>query len=225
MKISRVVSDKLQSNMYLIKENGHAVVIDPCSDTSAGEGLKIDRILITHEHYDHISGVNAWKEAYHAPLLCSRTCAEIIRDSRKNMARYFDALCEIQSWIALDHIPLSDPAYKAEADEIFEQYYSFEWQGHIFKLYELPGHSKGGMGIFLDDTIYFSGDNLIPGMEVELRFPGGNRAEWASITKPFLDALPSSITVYPGHHHHFIMEEKKNDRTRKTGSSGRNSGG
>lgn len=34
MEIKRFESDMMASNMYLPSENGHAVVIDPCRDTS-----------------------------------------------------------------------------------------------------------------------------------------------------------------------------------------------
>lgn len=51
MEIKRFESDMMASNMYLLSENGHAVVIDPCRDTSPGSGLKTDALILTHEHY------------------------------------------------------------------------------------------------------------------------------------------------------------------------------
>ena len=63
IEIKRYVSGLLSSNMYVISEAGHAIVIDPFEDTTPSEGLTVDCILLTHEHYDHISGVNIWKKA------------------------------------------------------------------------------------------------------------------------------------------------------------------
>ena len=62
--------------MYVVKEGEHAIVIDPFDDTTPSKGLIIDYIILTHEHYDHISGVNVWKKTRDVPVLCSRPCAE-----------------------------------------------------------------------------------------------------------------------------------------------------
>lgn len=55
--------DLIDSRMYLLISNDKALIIDPCVNTDALQLLKdkniIDVIvLLTHEHYDHISGVN-----------------------------------------------------------------------------------------------------------------------------------------------------------------------
>ena len=62
MIVERVDSGLLNSSMYVVSENGHAIVIDPCLITDAADKFIIDYLFITHEHYDHIFGVNAWKE-------------------------------------------------------------------------------------------------------------------------------------------------------------------
>lgn len=84
MIIERYDSGLLDSSMYVVSENGHAIIIDPCMDTSPAERFDIDYLLVTHEHYDHIFGVNAWKACCSAPLMCSEVCAERIRNSKKN---------------------------------------------------------------------------------------------------------------------------------------------
>ena len=145
MTITPYPSDLLVSNMYVIEDGGHAIVVDPSRDTAPARGLAIDKILITHEHYDHISGVNAWKEISHAPLLCSARCAERIRDPRKNVARHFDAFCQLQTMLSDYSLPETEPAYACFADEVFEDEISFDWRGHRLRLFEIPGHSPGSV--------------------------------------------------------------------------------
>lgn len=205
MIVQRFDSGLLSSNMYLVEENGHAIVIDPARDTNSGEGLSIDLILITHEHYDHISGVNAWKEKYGAPLLCSEACAGRIIDSRKNQARHFDTFCEIQTWIEVDSLPDIDTEYTCQADETFRDEKVFKWQGHTFRLIEIPGHSPGSIGIFLDDEQFFSGDSILEGQEVELRFPGGSKKQWHEIGEPRIKEIPSGTQIWPGHYDGFLL--------------------
>ena len=207
MEIIRYESDLLCSNMYLIKENNSAVLIDPYRNTNLADGLNIVRIILTHEHYDHISGVNEWKKKTNAPVLCSKICAENIQSSRKNMARLFEVFCELQSWMVLDKIPKADENYTCQADETFEDKMDFEWQGHKLHLFELPGHSSGSIGILLDNKFFFSGDSLIEGKEIELRFPGGSKAKWEKTGASRLALIPEGITVYPGHFKEFVYKK------------------
>ena len=206
MEIRRYDSGILSSNMYVITENGHTLVIDPALDTSPGENLLIDLMIITHEHYDHISGVNAWKKKYHAPLLCSEACAARIQDPKKNQARHFDTFCEIQSWMQIGTLPQIDTGYTCKAERTFRDATGFEWQGHTIRLIEIPGHSPGSIGIYIDEVHFFSGDSLLKDTEIELRFPGGSRKQWLEIGEPRVKAVPKGTVIWPGHFESFVLE-------------------
>ena len=197
--IRRYESGLLSSNMFLVVEGEHAVVIDPFADTSPAQGLTVDYIFLTHEHYDHISGVNAWKRERDIPVICSRACAERIHDPQKNLAFYFKEFCELQTWIKLEEIPTYNMHYSCQADRTFEDKMDMEWLGHTWRLFELPGHSMGSIGILLDNDKFFSGDSLMQDCETALRLPGGSRKKWNEISIPRLKELPQNIRVYPGH--------------------------
>lgn len=194
----------MASNMYVVTEGSHAIVIDPFRDTSRAYGLTVDWILLTHEHYDHISGVNAWKTTTGATVLCSKSCAESIQDPRKNLSNHFKEFCELQSWIKLSEVPPENTIYSCCADASFEDEWHFEWMGHQWYLFEIPGHSMGSAGIILDGLHFFSGDSLLEYDEIELRMPGGSRKKWKEIGAPRLAQLPDGIQVYPGHFETFI---------------------
>lgn len=76
MQIKRYVSELMASNMYVIQEDRHAIVIDPYDNIFVANLLHIDKIILTHEHYDHISGVNVWREITSAPVLCSKAAVK-----------------------------------------------------------------------------------------------------------------------------------------------------
>lgn len=209
MEIRRYESDLLSSNMFVVVEGMRAIVIDPFRDTTPVKGLRFDKIILTHEHYDHISGVNMWKEKTGAPVLCSKACAENIQDCRKNMAHLFKEFCELQTWFKVEKKPDMDRFYTCSSDEVFEDRVEFQWEGHDFHLFEVPGHSMGSIGIILDDKCFFSGDSLFGNREIELRFPGGNRKKWESIGKPRIDSLPKRLKVYPGHFNDFIYQGRE----------------
>ena len=208
IEIKRYVSDLLASNMYVVRDGNHAVVIDPFEDTTPSEGLIIDYIILTHEHYDHISGVNVWKEKTNAIVLCSSLCSENIQDPKKNFARYFKEFCEIQTWMILDEIPYSNPDFKCIADRVFVDKLTFQWIEHEFELFEIPGHSLGSIGIIIDGKYFFSGDSLMENFEIELRMPGGNRKKWHEIGETRIACIPNGIKVYPGHFNEFVYQRK-----------------
>ena len=205
MEIRRYVSDLLSSNMYVIVEDSHAIVIDPFRDTAPAEGLTVDYILLTHEHYDHISGVNEWKRVVGAPVLCSEACAENIQNPRKNLANHFQDFCELQTWVELDRLPDADAGYACQADETFEDKKILTWRRHTYILFEMPGHSLGSIGILVDEKDFFSGDSLIKGHEIALRFPGGSRTKWKTVGEPRLAAIPKGTRIWPGHFDGFVL--------------------
>ncbi len=205
MTIDAYDSGLLHSNMYVIRDNGHAVVIDPCSDTEPGRNVTVDWILLTHEHYDHISGVNAWKTGTGARVLCSKSCADRLGDPNKTLTRLFPIFCEMQTWFELDSVPQTDLAYTCEADRTFEQETVFQWQGHEIRLTETPGHSPGSILILLDNRYLFSGDTIFEDRPVALRFPGGSARQWEEWGKPAVSRLPDGLQVYPGHFRPFIL--------------------
>lgn len=194
--------------MYIIAENGHAIVIDPCKDILPATSLNVDLLLVTHEHYDHISGVNEWKSATGAKLLCSKTCAANIKNPSKNMSRYFDAFCEMQSWMKLDDLRIKPEEYICKADKVFEDQISFTWQGHKVKLQEIPGHSAGSIGIFIDESDFFSGDSVLKDYEVELRLPGGNLKKWEEIGRKRIEHIQNGTRIWPGHFECFIFTKR-----------------
>lgn len=205
MDIRRYDTGLLASSMYLIVDGCHAVVIDPCRNTCVAQGLKVDLLVATHEHYDHISGVNAWKECYGAPLLCSAVCAQNLRSPRKNLARYFEAFCELQTWVPVTQIPQADANYTCEADWTFTDVAQWRWRGHVFDFMEIPGHSQGSIGILLDGIHFFSGDSLMRGQSIELHFPGGSEELWKRVGKPRVESLPAGTHVWPGHFDGFVL--------------------
>lgn len=205
MTIETYDSGLLHSNMYVITENNHAIVIDPCLNTEPGNNRIVDWIVLTHEHYDHISGVNAWKKETEGTVLCSKACADRLGDPRKTLARIFPEFCQLQTWFPLDSIPQTDTEYRSEADQTFDNELTISWEGHEIRLTETPGHSPGSVIILLDNRYLFSGDTLFEDRPIELRFPGGNAKKWKERSEIIINQLPDGLQVFPGHFGTFIL--------------------
>ena len=208
MIIKRYVSNLLFSIMYVLSENSHAIIIDPFEKYDVAKDLELDMIIVTHEHYDHISGVNGWKKRFHVPLLCSDECATNIEDPKKNMARYFDVFCKIQTYGEQDLDVFIDKNYMCYADFTFKYELSFRWQKNIFNLFSLPGHSSGSIGIIVNQLYFFSGDSLLPDCSTEFRFPGGSEMDWNCISIKKIERIQEEVIVYPGHRDKFLMRDR-----------------
>lgn len=200
----------LCSNMYLISETDHGIILDPHSDRAmliqiGAAAKQIDYIILTHEHYDHISGTNALRKRFGCPVLCSDACAARIKDPVANLSHYFNAYAQMQTGEPITDEILLTEDYVTYADATFAGQMTLDWQGHRLELTETPGHSPGSICILLDGTFLFSGDTLLPSGKAMTRFPGGSSRRYREKAIPYLRSLPPDTTVYPGHYEAFRL--------------------
>lgn len=162
----------IDAKMYCILGNNSALIIDPCLSIEAKEFLQAQNVkeiimLLTHEHIDHISGVNMLREICQCKVICSKKCAERIIDSRKNGAVYLEGMYSMRSLEELEQIKeLNLTDYTCSADQAFDNNLKFEYYGLNIECIEMPGHSPGGIVIIINDKYIFSGDNYISGKKL-----------------------------------------------------------
>lgn len=209
MKITTYISPLLEQNMYIVGEDRHCIVIDPYYDENVAvllENKIVDLILLTHEHYDHISGVNKFKEMYGCKLLANSKCNYNLQRPTKNFSKYFEAYYEFQSDLKKPDFDF-DNNYSCSADEIFEESITFKWQNNTVFIKVVPGHSAGGNFIFFNENTLFSGDILLDESVPAAKFPGGNQKAFIDVALPYINTLPPDIVVYPGHGDSFSLQE------------------
>ena len=127
------------------------IMIDPGSndeeiyDFLKEENIEIKYIFLTHNHPDHIAGLDNAKEKLNVPIVISRLDGQNIHDKRYTMMRLFrlkELECDVD--IMLEHL---------EEIKICHDI--------IFKFHLTPGHSLGSMCIELMDTdVVFVGDTV-----------------------------------------------------------------
>ena len=209
LKIERTVDRQPTGNCYVLMEDGAAVIIDPNNYEQIEEILRQNQVtpelvLLTHEHGDHISGLNALREHYRFQTIASLPCSQRIQDIRSNLSRIFGVyLIFITGERVRDY-----PKFVCEAADVtFEDRLLFAWKDHSIEMVLTPGHSPGSCAILIDGEILFPGDSLFGDRQVVTRFDGGSSEDYETKAKPFYQSLPPDMPVYPGHGEKFLLKD------------------
>ena len=211
MDIITLVTGYMGSNIYLVIEKGHTVIIDPScfeliTDFVDNNELKIDFGILTHEHCDHTYGVGFLKDKFQCPIIASKICCERLMNPKSNYSAYYSAMMAISD--NKDSIQKTIKPFSEQADITFSSDYEVTWQNHNFFLKETPGHTDGSVCILLDNKFLFSGDSLFGDQKTNLRFPTGSKTKYEKITIPWLRSLPKGTHVYPGHYKNFELHAR-----------------
>ena len=207
----------VNANMYVIVENEEAVVIDPHKDEEVTTFLKdvgVKKILIipTHEHHDHTSGIYWYQQNFESQLICQQETADVMMSKRYLHPMVISFILEEMDrkngTHTLEEFKQSFVMRNYLADLTFDEEWTMNWYGHIFKFFHIPGHSKGSSLIILDDKVAFTGDSLIQDWPIITRFPGSNHNKYVEYTLPLLqEKLKESYTILPGHGKPFVLGE------------------
>lgn len=193
-------------NSYVLSTGGASIVIDPNNYAQIKAALgenRLDYIILTHEHFDHIMAVNALKDDYGAPLVAQSNTSLNITSPLKNLSRFSGYLMELMNVKAgakVDEISLQ------RADIEFNESLELCWQGFKISLFHTPGHSDGSSCILINDWL-FCGDSLFS--HTETSFIGGARARRVYERKsvPFFSSLDKNMRVFAGHYDSFLLKD------------------
>lgn len=203
----------IESNMFILISDKKALVIDPNENEEAAhllkeKGVEQVTILLTHEHYDHISGVNFFRDRWPCVVYGNQHCKEMVPEPTKNMAAFFMVMFISKEEEEQNKArELFSEDYCCEVDIGFEGTLDIQWEELTLHLLETPGHSPGSICIVVKDSAVFTGDSLVQGAKVITRLPGGSRKAYQNVTRPFLEGLPQDMLVFPGHGEESLMKE------------------
>lgn len=197
--IKRIINNPIDSNCYVIRKckNTECLIVDPGDKHSLElldylntNNLKPSHIILTHEHFDHISGVTKLREEFDCKIIASKTCSDNIQHPKKNLSIFYDQIgfhCE-------------------PADIVFhDEELLFVWADIIITLFKTPGHSEGSICVIIKDNL-FTGDTINKGEKTITKLPGGNPSRLKNSISKILSLKKSINTVYPGHNNPFKFE-------------------
>ena len=216
--VYRSVYAPVKSNMFTLITGNEAVVLDPNEDKDLlvlleDKGVKRIHILLTHGHYDHISGVQWLNEHFETEVFCQKKCADRLMNSKRPLSRLVAIVLAAQDARDGGHryqdFKDSYKPFTIIADRTFDKEERFQIGSLEFLATSTPGHSEGSSCYQLFDKVVFSGDTLLRDTPVILKFPGGNKEDYYNVAYPFLKGLEKESIVMPGHGDPFILKDAK----------------
>jgi hydroxyacylglutathione hydrolase len=190
-KIHSFVTGPIQENAYLCHAEGfqEAVLIDPGDEAGRLEqeiralGLKLEWILATHGHFDHVGAVAGLAKAFGARF-AMHEADEFLLERLEDTAAFYGQQATTRPVI-------SQPLRAGEVVTV---------PGFTLKVLGTPGHTPGGLCYYhAESGSLFSGDTLFEGTVGRSDTEGGSHATLiASIHRELL-SLPDTTRVYPGH--------------------------
>ncbi len=213
--IIRIASEETSANSYLLAEENAVLLIDV---TEPGKILHLlekyhwqpEEILLTHEHVDHICGLNALRTAFPGVrVTASAACSSRIGDHRANLSAIYVML--VHAYTGIICPDRHDPFECAPCENTFDETADMIWRGHTLQLKRCPGHSPGSAVILLDHTYLFSGDYLLPEDKINLTLPEGAPDEYAASTQPWLrQTVSAGMLIFPGHGEPYVYSGAAN---------------
>lgn len=204
IQVKSFINQLMSSNCYVVFDDKtlRCFVIDPGSQYSEKEiefidskKLKLDYIILTHEHSDHTWGCNALLEKYNPKLICSELC-------KYNLSSAGDAYFQY-------YYEETDYTYSVKRiDYTIESLNnSLAWSDHIIKFINTPGHSMGSVCIELDNAL-FTGDTLMRYKPYVNKRNGSMELYKKSISM-LMTTYSGETMIYPGHGEPFKLKNIK----------------
>jgi hydroxyacylglutathione hydrolase len=181
----------VQENCYLVRPQGgdRAVLVDPGDEAprllaaiEAAE-VKLDAILLTHTHFDHVGAVAPVARATGAPVVCPELEVPVLQDVMAYVP--WPGFGPFESW---------DPERTVRGGE------TLELAGLTFDVLFTPGHSPGHVTYSVrGESALLSGDVLFRGSIGRDDLPGGDGPTLMRSIAMLLERFGDDTRLLPGH--------------------------
>ena len=188
MRIRTLYPGSWGANCYLLINGNSAAVVDPSPSAEqilqalAEEDARLQYILLTHGHFDHITSLDTLRDRTSVPAMIHESELTFPSDSRKNAFYY---LFHMERACRTPEKGFRDGDTLLLGDE-------------EIRVLHTPGHTCGSVCFLCNDQFLLTGDTLFDGDRGRTDLYSGNEGRLL-LTLEQLRDLPQKLPIYPGH--------------------------
>ena len=179
------------SYFYIDDETRHGFLIDPGAQADKllkiieRENFTIEKILLTHGHFDHIGAVNELQARLNVEVCMQKNGRDYVKNPVWNLSAYFN----------LD-MTLDDVTYLDDYSEITLT----ANKNFGVELIPLAGHTTDGAIYYSKkDSVAFVGDSIFLNSIGRTDFPGGDAQTLYKNLQEKIFTLPAETVLLSGH--------------------------
>ena len=204
MILKTEVSDVFATNcyFYIDDETRHGFLIDAGAQADKlfeiieRENFTIEKILLTHGHFDHIGAVKELQNRLKVEVCMQKNGCDYVKNPIWNLSAYFGLD------ITLDNVNYLEDFSKITLES--NKNFSLE-------LIPLAGHTTDGAIYYsATDSVAFVGDSIFLSSLGRTDFPGGDELALYKNLKEKVLTLPPETVLLSGHSDPTTVENEKN---------------
>lgn len=195
VKVVKITVGNWKENCYLVSCDDEAWIIDPGDDFETIISIlnlndyKLQGIINTHGHFDHIGAVTEIKEKYNVPFY--------IHSNDKRLVTQGNLYRRMVGDTRIYRTPL--------IDEFLDDLVFLKLKEHKILIHHTPGHTNGGV-CFEIGGFLFAGDMLLKNSITLSNLPGTNK-ELMSLSLKYIFENFKKFIIYPGHGNSFVLDD------------------
>ena len=187
-----VFIDEHTKSGFLIDPGAQAGII---YDAIVRNGWTIEKILLTHGHFDHLGAAEQLRRQLAAPVYVYPSDAPYLTDTYLNLSGQSGQ-------------PITVPHYEELHDG--ETIRLKANSGFYLKVIHTPGHTPGSVTYYsAQERVAFVGDTLYEHGLGLTHFPGGNVRELERSIIDKILTLPSDVVLLSGHSSPITVEQQR----------------
>ncbi len=187
LTLSHFTGGIAQTNGWLLRLHDQAIAIDAPEGMSAwlsSKGVKLNALLLTHQHFDHVLDAAAIAASHACPVIAFAPYSPDLTLER---------LFGISAGISFSVPPFTVTDLVTESS-------SLDLLGTSWSVLHVPGHSPDSICFHSPTTGHlFGGDVLFRDGIGRTDFPGGSTRTLLSGIQNEILTLPDETQVHPGH--------------------------
>ncbi len=181
----------VNSFFYIDDKTGHGFLIDPGAEPEKllklirENGWVIEKVLLTHGHFDHIAYADDVRRALDIPILAFRGADRYLLDPEMNLSTKWGPPVTLKGAEFFD----DGAELTLGADPDFS-----------LKVIHTPGHTPDSVIFYTEkDRAAFAGDTIFKASIGNYTFPGGDYDTLIKSIRERIFTLPEETVLYSGH--------------------------